>query len=440
MAVLIEKQERLNRYTNNDAQIVPKTLSNVSGLARKRKNQELMNSDKKEHILEEEERNDNGGSSPKRTKTSIEKRMAWDTKGVHGKGISQKHRGASNKKIISDDEFSLDEWKDENDEEEEKHKDNVGSSPTITNLSLKKSKVTQEIEGFHGKRISERCRAASNKKRIVEKDYYFCEWIDDEEEEDFIEIETGKRSRESNGVKMKRGGIDEWVDDDEEEDFIKTKTRNKSRYSDGVKMKRTSRDKREKNNKSRNLSLYNSSSSSSSSNSCSSVSVLKSDGNSVDRCTGKMKENGEECLKCHQCKRKDRRIVVPCTKCKEKLYCIQCIKQWYPHLSEEEIAHICPFCHGNCNCNMCLHSSGMIKTSKRDLTSLEKVQHLHYLISSLLPFLKQIHEEQTKEIEMESVIQATIVQLLSLTFIEVVLIAPMSYVLVVAGRFARERF
>ncbi|KAI8020990.1 hypothetical protein LOK49_LG03G01613 [Camellia lanceoleosa] len=48
---------------------------------------------------------------------------------------------------------------------------------------------------------------------------------------------------------------------------------------------------------------------------------------------------------------------------------------------------------------------GMIKTSKRDLTDREKFQHLHYLIKSLLPFVKQIHQEQTEEMEIESLIQ-----------------------------------
>ena len=38
--------------------------------------------------------------------------------------------------------------------------------------------------------------------------------------------------------------------------------------------------------------------------------------------------NGEDRLKCHQCMKK-KFVVVPCTKCKKKMYCIQCIKQWY---------------------------------------------------------------------------------------------------------------
>lgn len=90
-----------------------------------------------------------------------------------------------------------------------------------------------------------------------------------------------------------------------------------------------------------------------------------------------------------------KRTVVPCTKCKKKMYCVPCIKQWwgilytfkfsvkrslyfrkpifnhsilaeccvyrYPHLKEEEISELCPFCRRNCNCNACLHSNGMIK-------------------------------------------------------------------------------
>nr|GEV28553.1 concanavalin A-like lectin/glucanase, subgroup [Tanacetum cinerariifolium] len=46
----------------------------------------------------------------------------------------------------------------------------------------------------------------------------------------------------------------------------------------------------------------------------------------------KTKKIGKESVKCHQCKRRDRNIVVPCTKCKEKVYCIRCIKEWYPQL------------------------------------------------------------------------------------------------------------
>lgn len=42
-----------------------------------------------------------------------------------------------------------------------------------------------------------------------------------------------------------------------------------------------------------------------------------------------------------------------------------------------------------------------------DIDDCEKVEHLKYLIVSLLPFLKQICEEQTRETEIEANIQGT---------------------------------
>lgn len=46
-----------------------------------------------------------------------------------------------------------------------------------------------------------------------------------------------------------------------------------------------------------------------------------------------------------------------------------------------------------------------MKTSKRDLPDREKIKHLQYLIIKLLPFLKEIHQEQIQEIETESSIR-----------------------------------
>ncbi|KAF2322084.1 hypothetical protein GH714_006419 [Hevea brasiliensis] len=48
-----------------------------------------------------------------------------------------------------------------------------------------------------------------------------------------------------------------------------------------------------------------------------------------------------------------------------------------------------------------------LKTSKRDITDSEKIQHLKYLIKSLLPFLEQICEEQTQEMQIEASIQGS---------------------------------
>ncbi|XP_059662576.1 lysine-specific demethylase JMJ26-like [Cornus florida] len=368
-------------------------------------------------------------SSP-RIKSSIRKRRVTSyTKCSHGKGVSKKHQGVLRKRRLLVG-FSSD--------EEEEFKVNIAGSLSSTGIkiSTEESKVTLEVEG-PGKRISERQRAASNKRSVFDNEFYYCEWVDDEENMDEMEIESRSRCKGSDAVKMKRSLEDNGEKINEYKDLSCYQSSTSSSSSNAVKMKRILEGKGEKINGYKDTSCYHSSTSSSSSNalkmkgsckgekindykdlscnhsstssspsnSCQLVSVSKSD----HRCIKKnMKENGEECLKCHQCWRNDRRIVVPCTKCKKLLYCIQCIRQWYPDLSEEEIADFCPFCRGICNCTMCLHSSGMLKMSKRDLTDREKLQHLQYLINSLLPFLKQIHEEQTLETEKESDIKGVV--------------------------------
>ncbi|KAK9706381.1 hypothetical protein RND81_07G120500 [Saponaria officinalis] len=121
--------------------------------------------------------------------------------------------------------------------------------------------------------------------------------------------------------------------------------------------------------------------------------------------TVKAPEKGKKHFMCHQCKKNDRPAVVKCLKCQDKLYCLRCIRQWYPQCSEVEIAVACPFCQSICNCNNCLHSSGIIKTSKRDVSLEEKISHLKYMIGSLFPYVKQIRREQVREINIEATIQ-----------------------------------
>ncbi|MCL7032511.1 hypothetical protein MKW94_020293 [Papaver nudicaule] len=114
-------------------------------------------------------------------------------------------------------------------------------------------------------------------------------------------------------------------------------------------------------------------------------------------------KNGErKRVRCHQCNRNDRRIVVPCGNCRQSFYCIQCIKHWYPEISEAEIAESCPLCRGKCNCNICLIKHGDFKSTQGDVIKPKKIQHAQYLVRSLLPFLKQIHEEQSLEMEIEA--------------------------------------
>ncbi|KAL3820744.1 hypothetical protein ACJIZ3_006649 [Penstemon smallii] len=270
---------------------------------------------------------------------------------------SKKVRGRSRNKNIYESKSmrrrreckTEDEW----DESEEKHRSSVARN-CIQN---------KQVENMDNQRSLKRSCVAS--KKFLESEFILCDWIDDEE--DVVSL------------------IDTRMEDS---DTINT---------DVMKAKISFRHDASSKSFASDLS-------SSSASSCSSISKTKK--NTIQKSvTTNKKVNQKNFVECHQCLRVDRRIVVPCTKCKERFYCIHCIKRWYPTLSEEGVAEICPFCRRNCNCNSCLHSTSMIKTSKRDLTDHEKIQHLHYLISELLPYVESIHQEQIEEIKMEATIQ-----------------------------------
>ncbi|XP_077231075.1 uncharacterized protein LOC143864137 [Tasmannia lanceolata] len=103
---------------------------------------------------------------------------------------------------------------------------------------------------------------------------------------------------------------------------------------------------------------------------------------------------------CHQCQRSDKERIVWC-KCKKR-YCVLCVGRWYPHMSEAEFAEACPFCLGNCNCKACLRTYKIPKIATRTINEVEKKQRSLYLIDLLLPFLKQINEDQIREKELEA--------------------------------------
>ncbi|KAE8677888.1 Transcription factor jumonji domain-containing protein, putative isoform 3 [Hibiscus syriacus] len=97
-------------------------------------------------------------------------------------------------------------------------------------------------------------------------------------------------------------------------------------------------------------------------------------------------------LMCHQCQRNDKGRVINCKTCRRKRYCIPCITNWYPGMSEDAIAYACPVCQDNCNCGSCLQMSGSARHSK-------------YLLKWLLPHIKLFSQEQMKEKVIEAKIQ-----------------------------------
>ncbi|XP_058772086.1 lysine-specific demethylase JMJ25-like [Vicia villosa] len=110
-------------------------------------------------------------------------------------------------------------------------------------------------------------------------------------------------------------------------------------------------------------------------------------------------------LMCHQCQRNDKGRVVRCTKCKRRRFCIPCLTNWYPNLKETDVAEACPVCCDNCNCKACLRSFKLINEMKQRVetnTKEEEVEFSKYMLKGVLPYLRQLDQEQMIEKEREA--------------------------------------
>ncbi|XP_050379397.1 E3 ubiquitin-protein ligase JMJ24 isoform X2 [Argentina anserina] len=103
---------------------------------------------------------------------------------------------------------------------------------------------------------------------------------------------------------------------------------------------------------------------------------------------------------CHQCRRKDDKVIW-CHRCDRRGYCDNCIRTWYSNSPLEDIQSSCPACSGTCNCKVCLRRDNLVKVRIREIPALDKLQYLHCLLSSVLPVVKRIHQEQCFEVELE---------------------------------------
>ncbi|CAN1161444.1 E3 ubiquitin-protein ligase JMJ24 [Linum perenne] len=121
--------------------------------------------------------------------------------------------------------------------------------------------------------------------------------------------------------------------------------------------------------------------------------------------TGSYEDTGGQT--CHQCQRKDRSRVLWCLKCDKRGFCDNCITAWYPDILWEEIEKVCPACRGICNCKACLRGDNMVKVRIREIPVIDKLQYLYCLLSSVLPVVKQIHDEQCSEVELEKRLRGT---------------------------------
>ncbi|KAG9443765.1 hypothetical protein H6P81_015105 [Aristolochia fimbriata] len=105
---------------------------------------------------------------------------------------------------------------------------------------------------------------------------------------------------------------------------------------------------------------------------------------------------------CHQCRRSDRATVIWCLRCDKRGYCDVCISKRYPDIPMEEIERACPACRGACTCKACFHPDSLIKVRIREIAPKDKLQYMHRLLFLVLPVIKQIHLDQSLELELET--------------------------------------
>ncbi|XVF73016.1 hypothetical protein PTKIN_Ptkin12aG0167800 [Pterospermum kingtungense] len=110
---------------------------------------------------------------------------------------------------------------------------------------------------------------------------------------------------------------------------------------------------------------------------------------------------------CHQCQRNDKSGVVFCSSCGRKRYCYECLKNWYPEKTWDEVEAACPFCCGNCNCKACLREVLVVKDRPKDIDFGVKLERLEYLLYKALPVLRHIDSEQSTEMEIEASIKGS---------------------------------
>uniref|UniRef100_A0A0E0D2F1 JmjC domain-containing protein n=1 Tax=Oryza meridionalis TaxID=40149 RepID=A0A0E0D2F1_9ORYZ len=120
---------------------------------------------------------------------------------------------------------------------------------------------------------------------------------------------------------------------------------------------------------------------------------------------GKKMLTGENALMCHQCQRNDKGRVIWCKSCNNKRFCEPCMKRWYPGLSEVDFAAKCPYCRKNCNCKACLRMIGVEKPPEKKISEENQRRYAFRIVDLLLPWLKELQQEQMKEKELEGRLQ-----------------------------------
>ncbi|CAM0905459.1 unnamed protein product [Alopecurus aequalis] len=126
---------------------------------------------------------------------------------------------------------------------------------------------------------------------------------------------------------------------------------------------------------------------------------------------------GDDARMCHQCQRNDKERVVWCKSCNNKRFCVPCITQWYPDLTEDEFAAKCPYCRKNCNCKGCLRMRGVEGPSKKEISEENQIRYACHILRLLHPWLREFQQEQIQEKKLEANIRGVSVDEMKLEHI-----------------------
>ncbi|KAL9177973.1 hypothetical protein ABFS82_01G095300 [Erythranthe guttata] len=198
----------------------------------------------------------------------------------------------------------------------------------------------------------------------------------EESESDGKKKSLGKRARKNDGFIIEGSEVEEKISQEEEDNTNRRKRSDDRRRSNPIGAKKVNSE------------------------------------NVPKRVTSKDQDGFRKSNMCHQCQRNDKGKVVRCVECKTKRYCVPCMTTWYPKMSEEDFATLCPVCRNNCNCKACLRMElpikGLLEIQKKSYPEIDKdkeVPYSKYIIKVLLSFLEQINTEQVTELELEAKIK-----------------------------------
>nr|GEW05472.1 lysine-specific demethylase JMJ25-like isoform X2 [Tanacetum cinerariifolium] len=105
---------------------------------------------------------------------------------------------------------------------------------------------------------------------------------------------------------------------------------------------------------------------------------------------------------CHHGHWSVKSLLVECEKCRSNAFCVVCMAEWYPDLSEEEFIKACPVCCNSCNCKACLRGCSFKDIKRYSCFEPDKIRHSTHILQQVFPLVMNLNEQQQVEKEIEA--------------------------------------